>query len=92
LLTSEHLRERLAEIREEFHFVIIDAPPLALYSDAIAISGHASGVVLVVEAGASRREAAAAAVENLRMVNIPILAAVLNKRTFPIPEKIYRRL
>jgi Mrp family chromosome partitioning ATPase len=92
LLTSERLRDRLAEIRDEFHFVIIDAAPLTRYSDAIAISGHASGLVLVVEAGASRREAAAAAVENLRMVNIPILAAVLNKRTFPIPENIYRRL
>jgi hypothetical protein len=29
---------------------------------------------------------------NPRSVSIPILAAVLNKRAFPIPEKIYRRL
>ena len=92
LLTSERLQERLAEIRAEFDFVIIDAPPLTDYSDAIAISAHTSGLVLVVEAGASRREAATAAVESLRMVNIPILAAVLNKRTFPIPPKISRRL
>jgi Mrp family chromosome partitioning ATPase len=31
-------------------------------------------------------------VENLRASKIPVLGAVLNKRTFPIPEKIYNRL
>jgi hypothetical protein len=30
--------------------------------------------------------------ENLRAAHIPVLAAVLNKRTFPIPESLYRRL
>ena len=32
------------------------------------------------------------AVENLRSSKIQILGAVLNKRTFPIPEGIYNRL
>lgn len=92
LLTSEHLRERLAELRKEFDFVIIDAPPLTQYSDAIAVGQLVDGLVLILEADATRREAAAVVAANLRSANIPILAAVLNKRTFPIPEKLYRRL
>jgi len=30
--------------------------------------------------------------ESLRAAQIKVLGAVLNKRTFPIPESLYRRL
>ena len=92
LLTSERLRERLQELRKGFDFVIIDAPPLTRYSDAIVLGQLSDGLVLVLEADSTRREAASAIAANLRSVKVPILAAVLNKRTFPIPQKIYNKL
>lgn len=92
LLTSERMKTRFAELRSEFDFVIVDAPPMTRYSDAIALGQSADGIVVVLEAASTRREAALVAVENLRSSRIRILGAVLNKRTFPIPEKIYSRL
>ncbi|MGA9462373.1 MAG: CpsD/CapB family tyrosine-protein kinase [Terracidiphilus sp.] len=92
LLSSERIKSRLAELRDEFALVIIDTPALMRYADAIAIGQLADGVVLVLEAAATRREAAQLAVSTLRSAKIPILGAVLNKRTFPIPEPIYKRL
>jgi receptor protein-tyrosine kinase len=92
LLSSERLKERLKELRSEFEFVIIDAPPLTQYGDAMAIGQLTDGIVLILEAGATRREAAQAVTADLRTSKIPILGAVLNKRTFPIPEHIYKRL
>jgi capsular exopolysaccharide synthesis family protein len=92
LLCSERIKTRLTELRSEFDFVIIDAPPLTRYADAIAVGQHADGLVLILEAGSTRREAAQVAVTALRSAKIPILGAVLNKRTFPIPERIYKRL
>lgn len=92
LLASERLRERVDELRKEFDFVIIDTPPLTRYSDAMALGQLSDGLVLVIEADSTRREAASVVAANLRSANIPILAAVLNKRTFPIPERIYKRL
>jgi capsular exopolysaccharide synthesis family protein len=92
LLTTERFRETITELRKTFDFVIVDAPPLSLYADAISVGQLADGLVLVLEAGASRREAATDVAAKLRSLNIPILAAVLNKREFPIPEPIYRRL
>jgi receptor protein-tyrosine kinase len=92
LLSSERLKERLKELRSEFEFVIIDAPPLTRYGDAMAIGQLTDGIVLILEAGATRREAAQAVTADLRTSKIPILGAVLNKRTFPIPEHIYKRL
>jgi capsular exopolysaccharide synthesis family protein len=92
LLASEQLRSRIEELRELFDFVIIDAPPLNRYSDAVVLGQLSNGLVLVLEANTTRREAAAAVAESLRSAKVPILAAVLNKRTFPIPEKIYKML
>jgi Mrp family chromosome partitioning ATPase len=92
LLTSERLRERLNELRQGFEFVIIDAPPLTQYSDAIVLGQLSDGLVLILEADSTRREAASAVAANLRSAKVPILAAVLNKRTFPIPEMLYSRI
>jgi Mrp family chromosome partitioning ATPase len=55
--------------------------------------GQASdGVVLVLAEQETRKESARQAIEELRKSSVRILGAVLNKRTFPIPQKIYDRL
>lgn len=92
LLTSDTLRQRVDELRQQFDFVVIDAPPLNRYGDGIVLGQLADGLVMVLEANSTRREAAAAVAESLRSAKVSILAAVLNKRTFPIPEAIYNRL
>jgi capsular exopolysaccharide synthesis family protein len=92
LLSSEPIRARLVELRSKFSFVVIDSPPLTQYADAIALGQVTDGLVLIIEANSTRREAAERAVANLRSSQVPILGAVLNKRTFPIPQMIYDKL
>jgi Mrp family chromosome partitioning ATPase len=92
LLTTERIKGRLAELRAEFTFVIIDAPPLGRYGDALAIGQLTDGLVMILKAESTRKEAARAAVSAVRASSIPILGAVLNKRCFPIPENIYQWL
>ncbi len=92
LFGSSHLREKMGELQSEFDHVLIDAPPVNLYPDAALLGQEADGVVLVVEANATRRETALKAKETLNTGNVKLLGAVLNKRTFDIPEAIYRRL
>jgi Mrp family chromosome partitioning ATPase len=86
------MRQRLTELRAAFDYVLIDATPLSICNDAIALGGLSDGVVLVLKANSSRRETARQALQELRAANVPIFGAVLNQRTFPIPDKIYRRL
>jgi capsular exopolysaccharide synthesis family protein len=92
LLNSEKMKARLHDLREEFDYVLIDAPPLSTYTDAVALGQFADGVVLVLEAHSTKREAAVRVAEHLRATNVNILGAVLNKRTFPIPESLYQLL
>jgi receptor protein-tyrosine kinase len=81
LLTSERMRERFAELRRTFDFLIVDAPPLAMYPDAIALGQLSDGMVLILEAGSTRRRTTRTAVDRVRSSRIQILAAVLNKES-----------
>ncbi len=92
LLNSNRLKSRFREMRIEFDYLVVDAPPLTRYSDAIALGKVADGIVLVLEANATRKEAAIRVTEQLRASQIRILGAILNKRTFPIPESLYKHL
>jgi polysaccharide biosynthesis transport protein len=92
LLNSDRLRVRFEELRKEFDYLLVDAPSLTRYADATALGRLTDGLVLVLEANSTRREAALRVMENLRAAQIHVLGAVLNKRTFPIPESLYHRL
>jgi Mrp family chromosome partitioning ATPase len=63
LLNSERMTTRSADLRKAFDFVIVDAPPLAHYPEATALGRLSDGVVLGLEAGSTRRNAARKAVE-----------------------------
>ena len=92
LLSSDRVRLRLAELRQYFKYVLIDSPALSLGNEGIVLGRAAEGVVLVLKANSSRRDAARKTVQDLQNAGVRILGAVLNQRTFPIPEAIYERL
>jgi len=92
LLSLEALRARIQELRAGFEYVVIDAPPLSQYGDAVILGQAADGVALVIAEQNTRKESARHAVDELNKANVRVLGAVMNKRTFPIPQKIYDRL
>jgi Mrp family chromosome partitioning ATPase len=89
LLNSETMKVRVMELRNEFDYVLIDSAPMNTNAEAVLLGQLADGLVLVLEANSTRREAAVRITESLRTSNVRVLGAVLNKRTFPIPESIY---
>jgi len=92
LLRSDLLRARFLELRKEFEYVLVDAPPVALDSTSALLAPLTDGLVLVVEANSTRREVARKVKETLESAHVQLLGAVLNNRTFPIPETIYRNI
>jgi capsular exopolysaccharide synthesis family protein len=92
LLASDRFRDRVAELRSEFDFLIFDAPPAAHSNDAAVLGRLLDGVVLIVGAGSTRRETARRAKETLEKGQVHLLGTVLNGRKFPIPSGLYRRL
>jgi capsular exopolysaccharide synthesis family protein len=92
LISSERMRMRIQELRQEFHYVLIDAPAINTANDGIVLGRVAEGVVVVIKANSSRRETARKAIQELESAKVRVLGAVLNQRTFPIPQGIYDRL
>lgn len=91
-LSSQSLGERFAELRSAFDFLLIDTPALDVSSDAVIFGRAADGIVLVVASDSTRRETARNAKASFETAQISVLGAVLNKRTFPIPNVIYRKI
>jgi Mrp family chromosome partitioning ATPase len=92
LSSSDRLKALLAQLRKEFDYVLINVPAVILDGAASQWGPLVDGVILVVEANLTRREVARKAKESLESANVRLLGAVLNNRTFPIPETIYRNI
>jgi protein-tyrosine kinase len=92
VLNPANLRARLSQLRAEFDYVLVDAPPTDSCGDGILLGQLTDGVVLVVGCNFTRRETARAAKESLEAAGVAILGTALNRRTYPIPEALYRRL
>lgn len=79
LLGSPAMAALLATLREQFDYVIIDAPPLLPVTDAAVASTLADGVVLVVGSGIIKRENLSRALEILDAVGARTLGIVFNR-------------
>lgn len=91
-LQAGWVRSRLAELRLEFDYAIVHGPPAGMYSEAAILGQACEGVILVLNADETRRVAAFKVKETFLAANIRLLGAVLNGRTFPIPQEIYQRV
>jgi polysaccharide biosynthesis transport protein len=78
LLYSGRLTRLLARSREEFDYVLVDAPPCLEFTDAGHMARCADGLVLVVRSGCTERKTAQAAVQRLEGDGIRVTGVILN--------------
>ena len=78
LMYSPALEKLLLRFRNEFDLVLIDTPPLLLYSDARILGRAADGVVIVVRASKTRREQLKASYLRFLDDATPVLGTILN--------------
>ncbi len=92
VLMSPKVRERFNELAQQFDFILVDTPAMKASADSGLIGRLADGAVLVIAANTTKRDAAENTKTILEAASVPILGAVLNKRTYPVPDALYRRL
>jgi hypothetical protein len=80
----------LSEVRREFEYSIVAAPPPTISSKVLDLAMCADGLVLVLSAQRTRRVTALKVRNTLGAVRL--LGTVLSEREFPIPTSLYRRL
>jgi polysaccharide biosynthesis transport protein len=89
LLSSSRLVKVLADCRQLFDHVIVDAPPILGLADAVILSRIVDGVVLVAASGSTGKENFRMSVRRLRQVQAPLLGVVLNRVDLESPEYAY---
>lgn len=79
-------------LSKNFSLIIIDAPSLQETSTGIVFAQASHQTFVVVEAETTRKEVAANLCSTLLRANAKIAGAILNKRKFYIPERLYNCL
>ncbi len=93
---SARIGELIALLRNEFHTILIDTPPLLAFSDARLLGRWADAVVLVVRSGCTTLDGAVAAKQQLETAGIPVLGTILTDwdprgSRGPYPAAYYQR-
>ncbi|MGA8274411.1 MAG: hypothetical protein WB919_22835 [Candidatus Sulfotelmatobacter sp.] len=90
--TALHWVACLAQLRNEFEYLVIHGPVAGGSSEAALLGQLTDGIILVLGAHSTRRATVKNIKRTLEAAESRILGTVLSERTFPIPERIYRRL
>src|SRR5579859_350767 len=69
LISAPRMDEIVATLAAQAEFVLFDAPPLLAVTDAILLGSKVDGVLLIVKAGATRRDHAQRAKDALQRAN-----------------------
>jgi Mrp family chromosome partitioning ATPase len=81
LFPSDQLRSRMIELKKQFNYILIDAPPVTSSPNAVVLGQLADGVILVIEANSTRYESARLAKETFDEAKVNLLGAILTNDT-----------
>ena len=79
LIGSQRFRDFLNSLKEHFDLILVDSPPVMAVTDAAIAANVANGVIFVVGAEMTSRNAARGAVEHLEQGRAHFVGAVLNR-------------
>lgn len=78
LLESEKMRELLETSEHIYDMVIVDTPPIGLFSDALLLARYADMITIVTRHNATSRKELLSAIDLLNKTNTKALGVVLN--------------
>jgi len=79
LLESKRMEGLLHDLSDAYDIVLLDTPPVLLFSDGLALASHCDGTLLVAAAGQSDGRAVDHASEQIKEVGGTLLGCVLNR-------------
>ncbi|MFH0777908.1 MAG: CpsD/CapB family tyrosine-protein kinase, partial [Candidatus Eisenbacteria bacterium] len=92
LLGTGRVSDFIRALQPRFHYLLFDAPPVLSYPETAVLGSHTDGVLLVIRALSTRREAVLRARDTLQKSGCNMVGVVLNRYKFSVPEFIYKRV
>jgi capsular exopolysaccharide synthesis family protein len=90
ILGSRRFSEFLANTREEFDYVLVDASPVGLVSDPAILATQGDGVLLILDAQSTRKGLVRQAMRSLGAVGANVLGTVMNNVNVSKSSYYYR--
>ena len=78
MLGSRAMGTFLEEMKNHFDYIVMDTPPLGAVTDAQVLSTKVDGTILVVKAGATKKDVVINSVNLIKKVNGNLIGTVLN--------------
>ena len=88
----QYRKECMEYLRANFDYVLIDCPSLQSASDALTLAPVVDGTILIVEAEKTRKDQILRAEKSIDFARGKIIGHILNKRSYVVPDWVYRRL
>jgi capsular exopolysaccharide synthesis family protein len=89
IVNSNSIKELIKNLSEDYDYIFIDTPPVALVSDPITIATYADAVVVTIAYSETEKEAAKKSIDSLKSVNANIIGTILNKIPVTKQNKYY---
>ena len=91
-LESPSFQKFLQKLSALYDLVIVDGPAVNLGAESVLFASQVDRVFLVVHAGETRVQVVTAALSKLAANGCDKVELLLNRRIFPIPQWIYKKL
>jgi capsular exopolysaccharide synthesis family protein len=78
LFETKRFTEFLEGMRQEFDYVLVDAPPVDRISDSLILATRADGVLLILDAQLTRKSSLRRTIRDLEAINVRIIGTVMN--------------
>lgn len=79
MLNSQAWRDCLEQLKERADYVVMDSPPLLMFTDAQVLASMADATLMVVSARDASRRGVAQSAKLLSIIDANLLGIVLNK-------------
>ncbi|WP_166649352.1 polysaccharide biosynthesis tyrosine autokinase [Brachybacterium sp. AG952] len=79
MVGSEKMEQLLATAMAQYDFVVVDAPPLLAVTDAVVLSHHVGGALVVARSEAVKKQQLAQALQKLESAGGRTLGVILNR-------------
>jgi len=89
LIGSRRMVRLIEELKERFHYVVFDTPPVMAVTDAGVLGAVADGVILVIKAESTKRDVVLRAETLLKSANARLVGCVLTHIRQYSPYYIY---
>ncbi len=78
LLDSSVYKNLLSQLKTQYQYIILDAPPVSAVADTMILGKLADGAIIVVRDCYTREEALKTTVEQLQLVDVELFGVIMN--------------